>query len=310
MKNLKVGKYHIEFKYQAFIMLAFIFTLFLFYDYYLINQRMKPVVTVLMFHSVDPKGPSAKEENGVIITPEKLSNQIKYFKLKGYNFIDTNQLVNILNNPIPSKSGANKKILITFDDGYRDNYTHAYPVLKKEKVSAIINIVAYYVEHPNVAVNGIHIPNRYLLWSHINEMQKDGIIQIGSHSYNSHYYTELSFGKGPLLAGRRVKNGMVESDLDFKERVRMDMLKSLQVIKKHTNHQPQAIAYPYGCAAPETKAIAKELEFKIQMTVRSGINSKVSDLENLKRITVKNSFTPEQIEKQIKFCTGARLLLP
>ena len=174
----------------------------------------------------------------------------------------------------------------------------------------MINIIAYYVEHPNVAVNGIHIPNRYLLWSQINEMKKNGIIEVGSHSYNSHYYTELSFGKGPLLVGRRVKNGMVESDSDFKKRVRMDLLKSMQIIKKRTGDSLQAIAYPYGKAAPETKSIAKELGFKIQMTVRPGVNSKISDLKNLKRITVKNNSTPEQIEEQIKFLTGARHLLP
>lgn len=303
---MKVFELHKKMKYQAFIMFIIVFLFILLYGNFINHQRSKPIVTAIMFHSLNPKGPQAKEEDGLIITPKNLEKDLRYLKQQGFTFIDYKQMINMfVKAPNTTDSNAYKNILVTFDDGYRDNYKYAYPILKAEAVKALINVVVYYIEKRDPA-----IPDHYLSWSQINEMKKSGIIQIESHSYNSHHYIKLDKGMGPMLAGRKEKNGVVESYKDFEKRIRIDLVKSQKTIMKRTGKKPDVIAFPFGWAAPETKKIANELGFKVQMGVKPGINYHLGDLKKLKRIAVKNSYSPEQLTEKIKYYIGAKLLLP
>jgi biofilm PGA synthesis lipoprotein PgaB len=259
-----------------------------------------------MFHSLDPKGPQVKEEDGLIITPKNFERDLRYLKQQGFTFIDYKQMMSMfIKAPNTFNYYSDRNVLVTFDDGYRDNYIYAYPILKAEDIKAIIDVVVYYIEKRDPA-----IPDHYLSWSQINEMKKSGIIQIGSHSYNSHHYIKLKSGMGPMLAGRKEKNGVVESYQDFENRIRIDLVKSQEFITKRTSETPEVIAFPFGWAAPETKKAAGELGFKVQMGVKSGVNYHSADLRNLKRIAVKNSYSPEQLTEKMNYYIGANLLLP
>lgn len=302
---MRVSELHEKLKWQAFIMFIIVFLLILLYGSFIDYQKSKPVVTALMFHSVNPEGPQAKEENGLIITPENFLNDLRYLKKQGFTFIDYKQMVSLLNNPVKRDAAAHKNILVTFDDGYSDNYFYAYPILKGESIKALIDIVVSCVEKP-----APDISEHYLSWSQINEMMRSGIIQIGNHSYNSHYYVKLRFGIGPRLAGKQVKNGIKENNEDFEKKVRTDLIKSQELIMKRTSEKPEVIAFPYGKAAHEAKRIAEELGFEVQMGVKPGANYRSADLANLKRIAVKNSYSPEQLAEKIKYHIGAGLLIP
>lgn len=302
---MKLQELNTQIRYRVVFIFTAVLVIFLWYHYYLLEQRTKPIVTALMLHSVDAGGPGTEDENGLIITPWNLSQDLEYLKQQGYRFVDTEQMIGLLQNPDTKEPAPYKNVLVTFDDGYRDNYTQAYPVLKQESVKAIINIIVY-----NVEKNDILIPGRYLLWNQVNEMKRSGIIQFGSHSYNSHHYIQLEKSEGPMLSGRKNKNGVIESEENFKKRIREDLVKSIKFIVKRTGEKPKVITFPYGWAAPEAKEIAKELGFKVQMGIKPGVNRNVSDLQNLKRITVKNSYSPEQLEERIRFYTGSKLLLP
>ncbi|ETI89772.1 MAG: Polysaccharide deacetylase family protein, partial [Clostridium butyricum DORA_1] len=75
------------------------------------------------YHSVDENA-----ANEVTITPEKLKEQLDYINDNNYVTITMTELYDHIENnkPIPEKS-----IIITFDDGYMNNYTEAFPMLKK-----------------------------------------------------------------------------------------------------------------------------------------------------------------------------------
>jgi peptidoglycan/xylan/chitin deacetylase (PgdA/CDA1 family) len=94
---------------------------------------------IFMLHRVLPE----QERNqytlnrDLAITPDKLEEFIVLFKQKGYTFISLDELSDWLDNKLKIKQ---KFICLTFDDGYRDNLTHALPILKKHQVPATIYI--------------------------------------------------------------------------------------------------------------------------------------------------------------------------
>ncbi len=82
------------------------------------------------------------------------------------------------------------KLAITFDDGYRDNYTHAFPVLERLGLRATVYVSTAYVEtgdcFPWVMrnTNGRepHDDDRPLTWDHLHEMLRSGVFTVGSHT--------------------------------------------------------------------------------------------------------------------------------
>ena len=80
-------------------------------------------IPVLYYHSI-----AYEEGNELRIPKEKFRQQMQYLKDNGYTTLSLDEFYNFLteNTPIPNKS-----VIITFDDGYRNNYKNAFPILKE-----------------------------------------------------------------------------------------------------------------------------------------------------------------------------------
>lgn len=93
---------------------------------------------ILMFHRVIPDSSKLRIHNhqSLEISPTQLEETILYYKKKGYQFLSFDQFYDGIQNKTLSK----KFVVLTFDDGYRDNYTIAYPILKKHSVPFTIYI--------------------------------------------------------------------------------------------------------------------------------------------------------------------------
>ena len=93
---------------------------------------------ILMFHRVLPSSdkPRLWSNAYLEVTPEYLEQIINYYKRLGYHFLSPDELYEM------AQQGnlAKPFVIFTFDDGYRDNLTHAYPLLKKHKVPFAIYI--------------------------------------------------------------------------------------------------------------------------------------------------------------------------
>lgn len=97
-------------------------------------------VPVLMYHQVQaaPTGVS-KWTKGLYVTPAQLERQMAYLVEKNYKTIDANEFNNILNS---GKNPSQKTIMLTFDDGNYNNYSQAFPILRKYGLKAVFYIVA------------------------------------------------------------------------------------------------------------------------------------------------------------------------
>lgn len=93
---------------------------------------------ILMFHRVTiPSDRPRIQANAYLeVTPEFLTWTIDYFRSYGYHFLSLDQLLSGL-----SRGNLSVPFVVyTFDDGFKDNLTHAYPILKSEEVPFCIYV--------------------------------------------------------------------------------------------------------------------------------------------------------------------------
>jgi len=93
---------------------------------------------ILVLHRVCPPAPGTRLEanTGMEMTPETLEAVIQFFRNRDYEFISPDQLVERLS----GRKNKRKFVVFTLDDGYADNYLHAYPVFKKHQVPFTIYV--------------------------------------------------------------------------------------------------------------------------------------------------------------------------
>lgn len=113
----------------------------------LINRYFSGIGTVFMLHRVHPFETNKLSPNEDLkVSPAFLENLIIELKLKGYNFINLDELHNILINGLK----VEKQILFTLDDGYKDNYEIAYPIFKKHNVPFAIYVTTSFPEKTTI----------------------------------------------------------------------------------------------------------------------------------------------------------------
>jgi len=100
-------------------------------------------ITILMFHRVGPA------KNAWLLPPTNTSDfedQIKYLS-KTHKILSLNELATCLR---AGKPLAKRVAVVTFDDGYKDNYRYAFPILKKYKIPATIFLVTGHIDTGNL----------------------------------------------------------------------------------------------------------------------------------------------------------------
>lgn len=155
-----------------------------------------PSVPVVMYHSI---GISNKnwQWNYLTCPYEVFENQLKWMKKRKFHTISLQQLCDYMNEGI---SLPKKPIVLTFDDGYLDNWVFAYPLLKKYGFKGTIYVNPEFVESRNlirknledVWSGNVEIDELetigYLSWDEMREMEKKGVVDIQSHSMTHTWY--------------------------------------------------------------------------------------------------------------------------
>jgi len=172
-------------------------------------------VLVLNYHMVNSMFIS------LAIEPEDFDWQMKYLVDHGYHSITLDELYAFLEG---QGTLPDRPVLITFDDGYVDNYTNAYPILKKYDLKATIFIVTGFVSKRK----------GYLTWDQLREMEQHGIM-AQSHTVTHAPLPELS-----------------------DERIREELVVSKQQAEAELGHPVEFIAYPTGVHDLHIVSLAKE----------------------------------------------------
>ena len=216
---------------------------------------------IIMYHSV------LKDESrsgAYVITPETLENDIVYLLENGYTFVTAQELIDYTENIgiLPDKPA-----MLTFDDGFYNNYEYVKPLLEEYGASAVISVVGSYTDE--FSESNIANPSfGYLRWSDIYDMFLSKHIEIGNHSYNFH-----STDQGRMGSGRNEG----ESDEEYLSIFCEDTQRMQDRCMEKTGFAPVIYTYPFGEYDEITTDVLKEMGFKMSLSCTEGINHIVPD---------------------------------
>ena len=283
------------FKYRFFVILCFFIVIVgISTTTTLCKDSDDPILNVLMLHMVTEEMPEDSSLDTLYITVDMLKNYCEYFKDR-YTIVSLDEAYDIISN---GKKMDNPNLLaFTFDDGYDNNYTLAYPILKELGIKATISVIAKYTDENRPG---------YLTWDQVKEMSDSGLITIASHTYDSHYYTTASDGISKPVLQALLPGETYEQR---RERIFSDLKMANDMIENCTGKKVNIMTYPYGVPPFDLiDDISKEFGYDIQVLVRPGVNKGIKMFSELKRFTVNGKKEPFQLEEIMNKYNGLKFL--
>lgn len=214
-------------------------------------------VPVLMYHCI-----SENKNDAMHVSRDLFENQMRYLKDSGYATLSMDELYDFIKNdkPVPERS-----VVITFDDGYEDNYTNAYPILKKNNFKATIFVISDLCKQGGLYLNA----------DQMKELEQNGI-QIGSHTQKHDKLDKLSYNE------------------------QMDTLvASKEWIEKNLHKECKYIAYPFGKHNKDTLRAVKEAGYDMAFTTEGKWAYGTDDAYEMHRIFINGLQTMSEFKSRL-----------
>ncbi len=194
-------------------------------------------IPVLVYHSVrlHIKGES-KLQDAYDITPQLLEQELIYLNTNGYHavsFADVNRYFDD-GTPLP-----NKPVILSFDDGWKNQYEHALLVLLKYNTKATFFIYTNPIDHKKA---------HWMSWDEVKTLDKMGM-EIGGHSRTHPVLTKITSDAG----------------LD------KEISGSKKILESHLGHPVKVFAYPFGMHNAAVDAAVKRAGYASARTVVAGV---------------------------------------
>ncbi len=185
-------------------------------------------IPILCYHSIDGR------DSSVFMDPRSFAAQMRYMKRKGFTTLSLEEIVNYTRDGTASDG---KPIGIVFDDGYKNNYTEAFPVLQEVGFQATIFLAINYCgkvndwrsQHKSIPL----LP--MMTWEEVKEMSRHGI-ELGSHTM-SH----------PKLAEVPTEQALAE------------LVGAKEEIENHVGREVAFASYPFGSFNDRVRGFAQSV---------------------------------------------------
>lgn len=239
---------------KIFIIIIFIVIILLVLTSIYLYYKNDSKVAILGYHGVLPKALNVSGDN-LIMDSEKFEEQLKFLKKLGYKTMTLDEFY-------CWKSGkckkAHKSVLITFDDGYQNNYDYAFELLKKYDMNAVV----------------------FCVGTHIN-MESDNFMNIDTISKSKEEYPNIEFASHSFNLHHRGNRDYGTVNEDIKQ------MKKLIDSKYY--------AYPYGEHNREYIKALKDNGYKIAFTFGPGKEHRKADISDnnykIPRLNISNDMT-------------------
>jgi len=185
------------------------------------SRQAQNRIPILMYHSIQDGASDRRPYFDINTSPDRFAQQMKFLREQGYRTVHLEEAWKLL----AEDRRDSRYVVITFDDGYRDFLTAAYPIMAEFGHTAALFVPSGLIQDERA-----HFQQRECLtWSEIRELHTNGI-EIGSHSVT---HRELKF----------LRTSELEAEVSD----------SKQTIEDKIGHSIRSFSYPY--AFPESEAV-------------------------------------------------------
>jgi peptidoglycan/xylan/chitin deacetylase (PgdA/CDA1 family) len=217
-------------------------------------------VPILMYHYIsEPPENADKYRSDLSTSPALFREQMAYLADNGYETVDLYDLTLAI---VDKGQLPAKPVILTFDDGYQDNYQNAFPVLRELGFRATFFVATEFIDQNN--------PD-YMSWAMIEEMAAAGM-RIEPHS-------------------------KTHPDLTLQDRafIIWEVLGSQETIASHIGYRPRYFAYPSGRYNDEVQQIVAELDFWGAVTTSNGNWHGFNDRFEWGRVRMRDTTSPAEL---------------
>jgi len=209
-----------------------------------IGKHLRPrrtSIPILMYHSIsDERRAGVNPYYQTTTTLKVFAEQMAYLGANGYATISPAEAAVVLGN---NAEASRKNVVVTFDDGFLDFYTDAFPVLERFGFRATVYLPTAYVGESRASFKG----KPCLTWSEIRELRGHGI-EFGSHTVTHPQLYDL-------------EPGVIEEEV----------LRSRQTIERELGCIVESFAYPYAFPEPDVAFKGRLRETLRQAGYRNGV---------------------------------------
>jgi peptidoglycan/xylan/chitin deacetylase (PgdA/CDA1 family) len=230
---------------------------------------------ILMYHAF---GASTEPASHYVIPARRFARQMAWLKWMGYRVISVQEYLRCRHEcSLPPR----RSVVITIDDGYADNWSVAYPILRRYRFPATIFVVtnqiggAYY-SHVHSELNG----RPMLSWSEIEALTQAGI-EIGGHTRSHPDLTKIP--------SKQAREEIAGSKVDLEGRFDIAV---------------HVFSYPFGKYNEYVQALVQESGFLGACSSNTGLNTPITPLFALRRVEIHG--TASLINFALAVCFGER----
>ncbi|MFC1480346.1 polysaccharide deacetylase family protein, partial [Candidatus Omnitrophota bacterium] len=229
------------------------------FSFYFFYMRPRRVIPILVYHAIN-----SDKSSTLNVTAKNFSRQMAFLQRSGYSVMSLDELVDGINK---GTGFIPKTVVVTFDDGYEDNYLNAFPVLAKHSMPATIFLITGYVG----------VREGYMNWDQVRLMIENGI-DFGGHTRNDVYLPSVE-------DTRRLWDEVAGSKED---------------IELKTGKEAGYFCYPIGGFNEKVKSAVKKAGYKGACTTNRGFDRLNHDVYELNRVKVTNSDTTKPFHFRAK----------
>ena len=212
-----------------------------------VSVQSEPVrLAVIMYHGLID---DTSRQNKYFIDPKYFEQDLQYLTQNGYHTILAGELINHFEKGTPLPENP---VMLTFDDGYYNNYAFAYPLLKKYNCKAVLSPIGIAAdEAENDTKQNLFYSQ--CTWSQLKEMSDSGLVEIQNHTYNLHHTDKGRNG---------AKNNPDEDINSYKNMLTADLETFNSRMYAELGIYPNAVVFPFGSFSKDTLQIVKDMNFK------------------------------------------------
>ncbi len=228
-------------------------------------------MAILTYHHIGECPPGQENHRGLFVSTELFRAHLAWLKDRGYVSVSLDAIADAISSKAPL---PRRWVAITFDDGWRDNFTEAFPALREAGFSATIFLITNQVARARPSNQW----DDYLTLADIKVMSAAGI-EFGSHTHTHPRLTKLESGSNDTEAGT----------------VMFELAESRRRMKEELGLMGDWFCYPYGNFAPRIAQLVRKAGYCGALSTIRDNRPASGQLFWMPRVMIMNDTDPKRL---------------